>query len=154
MQTPEEYIKQQVRSAPDDFGAYYDPARKTKQVWKWEKFEKLAESQNGSNSASFFLARRAKFLDHDRLDKLKKEDEEKRKLIEAKQIAAANKAETDRKLQKNRLKRQKKKERKEKYEKRQNGQLPPVSAKKIVRDESAVKAVADSIRLQNELVAF
>lgn len=110
----------------------------------------MAENQNGSNSASFFLARRAKFLDHDRLDKLRREDEAKRKALEAKEVAAANKAEVDRKLSKNRLKRQKKKERKEKYELRQKGELPPVVVKKIVRDESAVKSVADSIRIQNE----
>ena len=110
----------------------------------------MAENQNGSNSASFFLARRAKFLDHDRLDKLRKEEDLKRKALEAKEIAAANKAEVDRKLSKNRLKRQKKKERKEKYELRQKGELPPVVVKKIVRDESAVKSVADSIRVQNE----
>lgn len=119
-------------------------------MWKWEKFERLAESQNGSNSASFFLARRAKFLDHDRLERLRREDEERKLDLEAKEIAAANKAEVDRKLAKNRLKRQKKKERKEKYELLQKGELPPVAVKKIVRDESAVKSVADSIRVQNE----
>ena len=119
-------------------------------MWKWEKFERLAENQNGSNSASFFLARRAKFLDHDRLDRLRREDEERKLDLEAKEIAAANKAEVERKLAKNRLKRQKKKERKEKYELRQKGELPPVAVKKIVRDESAVKSVADSIRVQNE----
>lgn len=67
------------KSAPDDFGAYYDPARKTRQVWRLEKMEQLAQSQAGSNSASFFLYRRAKFIEQDREERMKKEDQEQKR---------------------------------------------------------------------------
>ena len=102
-----------LRSAPDDFGAYYDAARKTRQVWKWEKMEQTAISQCGSNSASFFLYRRAKFIEKDREERMMKEEQEKKRALEAQQVMEANKAEVDKKLKKNQLKRQKKKERKE-----------------------------------------
>lgn len=138
------------KSAPDDFGAYYDPARKTRQVWRLEKMEQLAQSQAGSNSASFFLYRRAKFIEQDREERMKKEEEERKLQIEAQQKAALNKAETDKKLQKNQLKRLKKKQRHEKYEKRLKGELPEPPVKKIVRDESAVKVVASSIASMKE----
>ena len=100
------------KSAPDDFGAYYDPARKTRQVWRLEKMEQLAQSQAGSNSASFFLYRRAKFIEQDRENRMQKEEDERKRKVEAGQKAALNKAETD---------------------------------NKMVRNESAVKAVAASI---------
>lgn len=132
------------KSAPDDFGAYYDPARKTRQVWRLEKMEQLAQSQAGSNSASFFLYRRAKFIEQDREARMQKEEDERKRKVEAGQKAALNKAETDKKLQKNQMKRLKKKQRHENYEKRLRGEVtdPP---KKMVRNESAVKAVAASI---------
>ena len=138
------------RSAPDDFGAYYDPTRKTRQVWRWEKMEILAQNQNGSNSASFFLFRRAKHIEQDRMAKMKKEADAEQRKIEAKQITEANKAEVEKKLKKNQLKRLKKKERKERYEKKQSGEIPDTPLKKIVRDESAVRAVAESIRVRAE----
>lgn len=132
------------KSAPDDFGAYYDPARKTRQVWRLEKMEQLAQSQAGSNSASFFLYRRAKFIEQDREARMQKEEDERKRKVEAGQKAALNKAETDKKLLKNQMKRLKKKQRHENYEKRLRGEVtdPP---KKMVRNESAVKAVAASI---------
>jgi hypothetical protein len=132
------------KSAPDDFGAYYDPARKTRQVWRLEKMEQLAQSQAGSNSASFFLYRRAKFIEQDRENRMQKEEDERKRKVEAGQKAALNKAETDKKLLKNQMKRLKKKQRHENYEKRLRGEVtePP---KKMVRNESAVKAVAASI---------
>ena len=132
------------KSAPDDFGAYYDPARKTRQVWRLEKMEQLAQSQAGSNSASFFLYRRAKFIEQDRENRMQKEEDERKRKVEAGQKAALNKAETDKKLLKNQMKRLKKKQRHENYEKRLRGEVtePP---KKMVRNESAVKAVASSI---------
>ena len=132
------------KSAPDDFGAYYDPARKTRQVWRLEKMEQLAQSQAGSNSASFFLYRRAKFIEQDRENRMQKEEDERKRKVEAGQKAALNQAETDKKLLKNQMKRLKKKQRHENYEKRLRGEVtePP---KKMVRNESAVKAVAASI---------
>ena len=132
------------KSAPDDFGAYYDPARKTRQVWRLEKMEQLAQSQAGSNSASFFLYRRAKFIEQDRENRMQKEEDERKRKVEAGQKAALNKVETDKKLLKNQMKRLKKKQRHENYEKRLRGEVtePP---KKMVRNESAVKAVAASI---------
>ena len=132
------------KSAPDDFGAYYDPARKTRQVWRLEKMEQLAQRQAGSNSASFFLYRRAKFIEQDRENRMQKEEDERKRKVEAGQKAALNKAETDKKLLKNQMKRLKKKQRHENYEKRLRGEVtePP---KKMVRNESAVKAVAASI---------
>lgn len=132
------------KSAPDDFGAYYDPARKTRQVWRLEKMEQLAQSQAGSNSASFFLYRRAKFIEQDRENRMQKEEDERKRKVEAGQKAALNKAESDKKLLKNQMKRLKKKQRHENYEKRLRGEVtePP---KKMVRNESAVKAVAASI---------
>ena len=132
------------KSAPDDFGAYYDPARKTRQVWRLEKMEQLAQSQAGSNSASFFLYRRAKFIEQDRENRMQKGEDERKRKVEAGQKAALNKAETDKKLLKNQMKRLKKKQRHENYEKRLRGEVtePP---KKMVRNESAVKAVAASI---------
>ena len=132
------------KSAPDDFGAYYDPARKTRQVWRLEKMEQLAQSQAGSNSASFFLYRRAKFIEQDRENRMQKEEDERKRKVEAGQKAALNKAETDKKLLKNQMKRLKKKQRHENYEKRLRGEVtePP---KKMVRNEYAVKAVAASI---------
>ena len=132
------------KSAPDDFGAYYDPARKTRQVWRLEKMEQLAQSQAGSNSASFFLYRRAKFIEQDRENRMQMEEDERKRKVEAGQKAALNKAETDKKLLKNQMKRLKKKQRHENYEKRLRGEVtePP---KKMVRNESAVKAVAASI---------
>ena len=132
------------KSAPDDFGAYYDPARKTRQVWRLEKMEQLAQSQAGSNSASFFLYRRAKFIEQDRENRMQKEEDERKRKVEAGQKAALNKAETDKKLLKNQMKRLKKKQRHENYEKRLRGEVtePP---KKMVRNESAVKAVAASL---------
>lgn len=135
-----------LRSAPDDFGAYYDAARKTRQVWKWEKMEQTAISQCGSNSASFFLYRRAKFIEKDREERMMKEEQEKKRALEAQQVMEANKAEVDKKLKKNQLKRQKKKERKEKFEKKQRGEIVEAPVKKIVRDDSAVKAVSASIQ--------
>ena len=135
-----------LRSAPDDFGAYYDAARKTRQVWKWEKMEQTAISQCGSNSASFFLYRRAKFIEKDREERMMKEEQEKKRALEAQQVIEANKAEVDKKLKKNQLKRQKKKERKEKFEKKQRGEIVEAPVKKIVRDDSAVKAVSASIQ--------
>ena len=81
---------------------------------------------------------------------MKKEEEERKRKIEAQQKAALNKAETDKKLQKNQLKRLKKKQRHEKYEKRLKGELPEPPVKKIVRDESAVKVVASSIASMKE----
>ena len=135
-----------LRSAPDDFGAYYDAARKTRQVWKWEKMEQTAISQCGSNSASFFLYRRAKFIEKDREEKMIKEEQEKKRALEVQQVHEANKAEVDKKLKKNQLKRQKKKERKEKFEKKQRGEIVAAPVKKIVRDDSAVKAVSASIQ--------
>lgn len=126
------------KSAPDDFGAYYDPARKTRQVWRLEKMEQLAQSQAGSNSASFFLYRRAKFIEQDRENRMQKEEDERKRKVEAGQKAALNKAETDKKLLKNQMKRLKKKQRHENYEKRLRGEVtePP---KKMVRNESAVR---------------
>lgn len=135
-----------LRSAPDDFGAYYDAARKTRQVWKWEKMEQTAISQCGSNSASFFLYRRAKFIEKDREERMMKEEQEKKRALEAQQVMEANKAEVDKKLKKNQLKRQKKKERKEKFEKKQRGEIVEAPVKKIMRDDSAVKAVSASIQ--------
>ena len=106
--------------------------------------EQLAQSQAGSNSASFFLYRRAKFIEQDREARMQKEEDERKRKVEAGQKAALNKAETDKKLQKNQMKRLKKKQRHENYEKRLRGEVtdPP---KKMVRNESAVKAVAASI---------
>ena len=141
-----------LRSAPDDFGAYYDAARKTRQVWKWEKMEQTAISQCGSNSASFFLYRRAKFIEKDREERMMKEEQEKKRALEAQQVIEANKAEVDKKLKKNQLKRQKKKERKEKFEKKQRGEIVEAPVKKIVRDESAVKAVSASIQSMKQSV--
>ena len=141
-----------LRSAPDDFGAYYDPARKTRQVWRWEKMEQTALSQCGSNSASFFLYRRAKFIEKDREERMMKEEQERKKALEAKQVEEANKAELNKKLKKNQLKRQKKKERKEKFEKKQRGEIVDSSVKKIVRDDSAVKAVSASIQSMKQTV--
>ena len=106
--------------------------------------EQLAQSQAGSNSASFFLYRRAKFIEQDRENRMQKEEDERKRKVEAGQKAALNKAETDKKLLKNQMKRLKKKQRHENYEKRLRGEVmePP---KKMVRNESAVKAVAASI---------
>ena len=103
--------------------------------------EQLAQSQAGSNSASFFLYRRAKFIEQDRENRMQKEEDERKRKVEAGQKAALNKAETDKKLLKNQMKRLKKKQRHENYEKRLRGEVtePP---KKMVRNESAVKAVA------------
>ena len=143
-------MKKMLRNAPDTFGAYYDPRFKTRQIHKLEKMEKDAISQTGSNSASFFLYRRAKFLEQDRVEAMMKEEEEKKKKIENEQIREKNKAELEKKLKKNQLKRQKKKERKEIYEKRQKGLLPPPSKKVIVRDESAIQAVSESISTRSE----
>lgn len=134
-----------LRNAPDTFGAFYDPKFKTRQIHKLEKMEKDAQSQTGSNSASFFLYRRAKFLEQDRIEQMKQDEEDNKKRIENEQIRERNKAEVEKKLKKNQLKRQKKKERKEIFEKRQKGLLPQPVKKKIVRDESAVKAVSESI---------
>lgn len=141
-----------LRSAPDDFGAYYDPARKTRQVWKLEKMEQTALSQCGSNSASFFLYRRAKFIEKDREERMMKEEQEKKRVLEAKQVMEANKAEVDKKLKNNQLKRQKKKERKEKFEKKQRGEIVEAPVKKIVRDDSAVKAVNASIQTMKQTI--
>ena len=142
-------MRSMARSTPDDFGSYYDPARKTRQVYRWEKMEQVAQSQAGSNSASFFLYRRAKFIEKDREDKMKQEEDERQKKVEAAQVAAMNKLEVDKKLKKNQMKRLKKKQRQENYEKRLRGELPEPAKKKIVRDESAVKAVASSIQSMN-----
>ena len=138
-----------LRSAPDDFGAYYDPARKTRQVWRWEKMEQTALSQCGSNSASFFLYRRAKFIEKDREERMMKEEQERKRALEAKQVEEANKAELDKKLKKNQLKRQ---ERKEKFEKKQRGEIVEAPVKKIVRDDSAVKAVSASIETMKQTI--
>ena len=84
-----------LRSAPDDFGAYYDPARKTRQVWRWEKMEQTALSQCGSNSASFFLYRRAKFIEKDREERMMKEEQERKRALEAKQGGIGQEVEED-----------------------------------------------------------
>lgn len=143
-------MKKMLRNAPDTFGAFYDPKFKTRQIHKLEKMEKDAQSQTGSNSASFFLYRRAKFLEQDRMELLKQEEEERKKQLENEQIRECNKAEVEKKLKKNQLKRQKKKERKETYEKRQKGLLPQPVKKKIVRDESAIRAVSEAVSKMNE----
>lgn len=143
-------MKKMLRNAPDTFGAYYDPKFKTRHIHKLEKMEKDAQSQTGSNSASFFLYRRAKFLEQDRMERLLQEEEENKKRIENEQVREKNKAEVEKKLKKNQLKRQKKKERKELYEKRQQGLLPQPVKKKIVRDETAVKAVSESISTMSQ----
>lgn len=133
----------------DDFGSYYDPTRKTRQVYRLEKMEQIAQSQAGSNSASFFLYRRAKFIEKDREEKMREEEDERQRKVEAAQVAAKNKLEVDKKLKKNQLKRLKKKMRQEEYEKRLRGELPEPPKKKMVRDESAVKAVTSSIQSRN-----
>lgn len=114
--------------------------------------EQTALSQCGSNSASFFLYRRAKFIEKDREERMMKEEQERKKALEAQQVMEANKAEVDKKLKKNQLKRQKKKERKEKFEKKQRGELVEAPVKKIVRDDSAVKAVSASIETMKQTI--
>ena len=138
-----------ARNNEDTFGSYYDPTRKTRQVYRLEKMEQIAQSQAGSNSASFFLYRRAKFIEKDREEKMREEENERQKKIEAAQVAAKNKLEVDKHLKKNQLKRLKKKMRQENYEKRLRGELPEPTKKKMVRDESAVKAVTSSIQSRN-----
>lgn len=81
-----------------------------------------------------------------------KEEQEKKRALEAQQVIEANKAEVDKKLKKNQLKRQKKKERKEKFEKKQRGEIVEAPVKKIVRDDSAVKAVSASIQSMKQSV--
>ena len=81
-----------------------------------------------------------------------KEEQERKKALEAQQVMEANKAEVDKKLKKNQLKRQKKKERKEKFEKKQRGELVEAPVKKIVRDDSAVKAVSASIETMKQTI--
>ena len=134
-----------MRNEKDTFGAFYDPKIKTKQVLKLEKLEKESVSTTGSNIASFYLARRARFLEQDRVEEMMKQEEEEKRRVEREQIREKNKYEAEKLLKKNQLRRQKKKQRKEMYEKRQQGLLPEVNPKKIVRDESAVKAVSASI---------
>ena len=59
--------------------------------------EQTALSQCGSNSASFFLYRRAKFIEKDREERMMKEEQERKKALEAQQVMEANKAEVDKK---------------------------------------------------------